>query len=705
MQDAGFAAAPWAELPPGPESHFRLHLYGVLARMLAQLDTLAQAGDPGMPWAELRFLDGYRSVLTAGQPADLPASAAAAWWDAYLAGWEASTAAHLPLRALAEQAGLSHDDLRVLVTAGLVEEDIRFGALFAALQAPLAARRPCIGVLGWLLAEPGQPPADAWPACRTLLDLGLLSADNRADPRAEWVLRVPPAIWDALAGRPAVRPAPGLERQPAAGFPAPSALILPDALAGQVARMPDLLADGQVRTVVLRGMNGSGRRTVLGTIARGLNRDVILWQGSALGDETWRLLGPLTALSGAMPVLRCDPAPGEALELPDLPAYTGPVGVTLGRAGGLRGPLTASAISFSLPPPDRTARRRFWQAAGLPVTPATVDEITERFLLTGGHIVRAAATAKSYAALAGRGAVTVADVHEATRALNRQTLETLATVLEPAKGWSDLVVSETTARELRALEGRCRAREQLRDVAGPTLGGGLNRGVRALFSGPTGTGKTLAARVIAAALEMDVYRVDLAAVVNKYIGETERNLNQALSRAEELGVVLLLDEGDALMTRRTDVRNSNDRYANLETNYLLQRLESYEGIAIITTNASQRIDEAFLRRLDVIVDFQPPEANERWLIWQSHLAQPNAVSPALLEDVAARCSLTGGQIRNAALAATLLAINDGGRVTDAHLEVALQHEYRRAGAAYPLRSARSNTGQVDRLRRLAAGLG
>src|SRR5207302_3530655 len=141
----------------------------------------------------------------------------------------------------------------------------------------------------------------------------------------------------------------------------------------------------------------------------------------------------------------------------------------------------------------------------------------------------------------------------------------------------------------------------------------------ALFSGPSGTGKTLAARLLAAALQMDLYRLDLSAVVNKYIGETEKNLNQLFARAEELDVILLLDEGDALLTQRTSVQTSNDRYANLETNFLLQRLESFEGILIVTTNAGQRIDTAFQRRMDVVIPFQAPDVAERWSIWRLHL--------------------------------------------------------------------------------------
>src|SRR5205814_9615450 len=143
----------------------------------------------------------------------------------------------------------------------------------------------------------------------------------------------------------------------------------------------------------------------------------------------------------------------------------------------------------------------------------------------------------------------------------------------------------------------------------------------------------LAARLLAATLGKELYALDLSTVVNKYLGETEKNLDAVFSRAEELDVILLLDEGDALLTRRTDVHTSNDRYANLETNFLLQRLESYEGILVVTSNAGERIDPAFRRRLDVVVEFRTPEAPERWAIWQLHLPPEHAVSDTFPDEV------------------------------------------------------------------------
>jgi len=232
---------------------------------------------------------------------------------------------------------------------------------------------------------------------------------------------------------------------------------------------------------------------------------------------------------------------------------------------------------------------------------------------------------------------------------------------------------------------RCRCRETLHTRVGPALEHQLRPGVRGLFQGPSGTGKTLAARLLASVLKMDLYRVDLGSVVNKYIGETEKNLGRIFSLAEELDVILLLDEGDALLARRTAVQTSNDRYANLETNYLLQRIESFEGILLLTTNAADHIDTAFQRRMDIVVEFRAPEASERWAIWQLHLPVDHQVDAQLLREVAGRCHLTGGQIRNVVLHAAMLALDEAGRMRTEHLEAALLREYRRAGAVYPLR--------------------
>ena len=320
----------------------------------------------------------------------------------------------------------------------------------------------------------------------------------------------------------------------------------------------------------------------IGTVeedARLLGRGVLAVDGlHKADDEWWRLVGPLATVLHAVPVVALDLGPGETASLPGVSGYDGPMGVVLSRQGGLSGAGAERALTLTLEMPDAQARCRHWWVGLGAHAVGDLEAIGERLRLTSGNIRRAAPLAISYAALDQRTTVTLADVQQASRTLNRQVLDTLATRVNTSGDWNHLAVGALTLPELSELERRCRNRERLPSMVGAALGAQLNVGVRALFSGPSGTGKTLAARLLAAELQMDLYRLDLSAVVNKYIGETEKSLNQILSRAEELDVILLLDEGDALLTQRTSVQTSNDRYANLETNYLLQRLEAFEGI-------------------------------------------------------------------------------------------------------------------------------
>jgi hypothetical protein len=425
---------------------------------------------------------------------------------------------------------------------------------------------------------------------------------------------------------------------------------------------------------------------VVGALARALGLGVLEAAASPPppGPDPWRLLGPLATLTRALPVFVLELGPGETFELPEWRGHAGPVGVVLGHDGGLSGRVAEGAIALTLAPEPPELRHRHWARALPAGDTAALRDFAERYTLGGRYIRRTAELARGYAALERRPAVSPDDVRQAARAINRQQLDTLAARLGDGGGWEHLVLHPSTDAELRHLERRCRHRERLTGAMGGALPGGLNRGVRALFQGPSGTGKTLAARMLAAELGLDLYRVDLASVVNKYIGETEKNLSRVLGRAEDLDVVLLLDEGDSLMGKRTEVKSSNDRWANLETNYLLQRLDTYTGIVVVTTNAPGSIDDAFQRRMDAVVSFHLPDAEERWRLWQLHLPAAHDVPDAVLEDAAVRFGLTGGQIRNAAVHAALLALSTpDGRPGAGELRAAVETEYRKAGASYP----------------------
>ena len=237
--------------------------------------------------------------------------------------------------------------------------------------------------------------------------------------------------------------------------------------------------------------------------------------------------------------------------------------------------------------------------------------------------------------------------------------------------------------ELESLTARCLGRDALVDGLGPASRARYRPGVRALFVGPSGTGKTLAAAWLATRLGLPIYRVDLASVTSKYIGETEKNLAQLFARAEHAEVVLLFDEADSLFGKRTDVNDANDRFANGQTNYLLSRIESYEGIAILTSNSRSRFDSAFTRRLDTIIEFPSPGPEERRALWIAHLGEGHGLAPQELNQLAATVDLAGGHVRNAVLAAAAAAHAARRTLTCSDLVRGIAAEYRKLGRQMP----------------------
>lgn len=673
-------ANPFADLRPTPANHFKLCFYLAVLNAIQQVSR--SVGSFEKTFSQFPFLAGYNNELAERGLAGMSAGQACAWWAEALGEWEAFVEQHLPLRALCQATELDRTALTLLMTMGLVEEDARFGFLFEYLQGITEQPRPTQGLLhSWF------GPEDAVRSgIRRMQDVGLVQVSNPDVPRSGRALHVPTILWDAIRGeRPAKFGAWARYRTPEE-LTELRELILPDEILQQVEALPPLFASGEVRTIIVRGPQHNGRRTLAGAIAAVIGRSVLEVTGlGKADDDRWKLIGPLATLLHAVPVVVLQPAPGETIMLPEFDGFNGPIAVALDKLGGVSGPPAERALTLALKIPDVEMRHHHWrQALGID-DPNELDLISERFRLSSGNIRRAARLAFSYAAVAGRPHVTMSDIQKASRALSRQTLETLARRVPAGGDWNGLAVTSQTLSDLYNLESRCRHRERLHDWSSSSLNADRNPGVRALFSGPSGTGKTLAAQLLASELQMDLYRVDLSAVINKYIGETEKNLDQVFARAEELDVILLLDEGDALLTQRTTVHTSNDRYANLETNYLLQRLESFEGILIVTTNAVDRIDNAFQRRMDIVVDFRPPEASERWNIWQMHLPAVHEIDSAFLSEIAARCVMTGGQIRNAALHASVLALEEGGMLKSGHLESAVQREYRKLGAVCPLR--------------------
>ncbi|MFG2970140.1 ATP-binding protein [Streptomyces sp. NPDC048288] len=263
---------------------------------------------------------------------------------------------------------------------------------------------------------------------------------------------------------------------------------------------------------------------------------------------------------------------------------------------------------------------------------------------------------------------------DACRRQARPALSGLAERIEPRARWADLVLPEVQVRVLRQIAAHVRHRLTVWEDWGFAARSGRGLGTAALFSGPSGTGKTLAAEVIAGALRLDLYRIDLSQVVDKYIGETEKNLSRVFDAAEAGGAVLLFDEADALFGKRSEVKDSHDRHANIEVGYLLQRIEAYRGLAVLTTNLKDTLDPAFLRRLRFTVPFPFPDASAREEIWQRVIPErtpAEGLDPAAL----ARLSVSGGTIRNIALGAAFLAADAGRPLSMDHLLAAARTEY------------------------------
>ncbi|MGY1617353.1 AAA family ATPase [Geodermatophilus sp. SYSU D00691] len=562
-----------------------------------------------------------------------------------------------PFGRVAGCLGLDLGERLTVAAVWWAETDPQFALLLGCAHDDGASRHASAALLRLVLGPFAVRLPVSWDPDDDLVRLGVL--EPGAGPGD--ALRLTPAARRALAGLP-----PAAAPDPSTG----DAAVPTDR--GVVERVAQLL--GTRTAVLLRaGPSVSSRalRVLAGAAADAVGSRVL--PGERCSDAELRLLGrtgtgiPLVAAERLAPL--------------GWTAADGPL-LALGEAGAA----THGAHVVDVGRPDVGRRAAAWtrelSGAGLDtgVAGAMGRRLGARLMLDGPEIATVVTQARREATASGRR-LTEDGVWDVARRSARHELHRVATLVDPGYTLEDLVVPPDVRAQLEEVVTHVALQDVVLDGWGFRRRMPRGQGVAVLLSGPPGTGKTMAAEALAARLRQDLYRIDLSAVVSKYIGETEKNLAMAFDEAERAAAVLFFDECDSLFGRRTEQRDAHDRWANLEVNYLLQRVEVHTGLVVLATNKRQALDEALLRRLRFSIRLDQPDADQRRELWRRALP-PEAPADALDVDRLAGRELTGGSVQNAALSAAFAAAADGGRIRQPHVTHALRREYDKLGKVW-----------------------
>ena len=581
--------------------------------------------------------------------------------------------------------GLSRFERAILLCAAGVELDTAFATACAAAQADGGQPYPTFGVALAALPDPHwsaitpNSPLRRWRLVELAAGGPLVSSAIRIDERVLHFLVGVDQVDERLAAT--------WQRVPIGAAAASSH----EELAEQIATA---LLDARARkaTIQLFGADAGTCREVAGAACAALALGLFAVAARTVPpapaelELVARLWDREALLSGSALLIEHDLADSaDAGWAADRLAEAMSVSVLVS-ARDRRSGIGGRVMTFAASRPTMAEQVGLWTSVltGAGVTPnGQVEELVSQFDLTaeGIRVAGSLALNPGHANLQlGEGAPAGDELGrslwDACRHQARPALDDLAQRLEPAADWDRLILPEAQLSTLRDIAAHVRQRATVYERWG--FAGRSNRGlgISALFAGPSGTGKTMAAEVLARDLRLDLYRIDLSQVVSKYIGETEKNLRRLFDAAEQGGAVLLFDEADALFGKRTEVKDSHDRFANIEVSYLLQRMEAYRGLAILTTNFKNALDPAFLRRIRFVVHFPFPDAEHREAIWRTIFPR-QAPTEGLRPEWLARLDVAGGNIRNIALNAAFLAADAGAPVGMTHLLRAARSEYQK----------------------------
>lgn len=607
----------------------------------------------------------------------------------------AALAADAPglLGRLIALAGLNAFETGCLLIGLALEADLRFDRLFAYVQDDVTKRRPRVELALRLLAPPDQrlSAREHFAAEAPLRRLRLVALHNEGGqpytPLPAQTIALDARIAGFLLGQTAVDEA--LKTHAELLSAAKASLSLPLTLLERLTNLGRLPVTALDQPIVLLSGRARAVRDAAQVLSHGAGLALLAVDfaalAAALGVETaLRLAEREAALQPAALLLQDlqQLKPDEAAQLQrQLEGHPLAPLVLLGADGGF----TWSGLDITLPAPDFEARRVLWaghlSAMDRQLSDAA-DGLAGKFQLSAAQIADAVQVARGNALWRSPAhpAVTVDDLYGAARAQSTPILSSLARKINPRFGWDDIVLPADQIQQLREMGNHVEHHHTVYARWGLERRLGLSQGLISLFAGPSGTGKTMAADILARALGLDLYRIDLSGVVSKYIGETEKNLQHIFNEAESSNAILFFDEADALFGKRSEVKDAHDRYANIETAYLLQKMEEYAGVVILATNLKMNLDEAFMRRMHFVVDFPMPEQDDRRRIWAAALPPELPLGADVdLDFMARKFRLAGGHIRNIVVAAAFLAAADGRVVHMPHLIQATRREFQKIG--------------------------
>lgn len=606
---------------------------------------------------------------------------------------------------------LSGFEADVLLLALAPELSRRYQKLYAYLQDDINRKRPSVDLalrLFCLTPEEAARAREAFADNAPLFSFGLLALGEEPGegpaPLLSRFLKADDRIVDFLLGHDL------LDHRLTANLPLArwvmpeiklSELVAPDGLRSSLAQLIPLVHDGGPLVCLFHGPEGAGKKTAAAAICRELGC------GLLVGDLPGALASPLPLESTLRLVLREARLYGAGVYLDDWQELAGEEGLApalvrlvereLGRHPGIVflgsrqpwQPLAAAScrfVSLEWPRPDKGLRQQLWERYGVngrPRNPADLEYLASAYRFTGGQIRRAWHHAGTLAHWRQRPGLqpTREDLINACQMEGSRHLIAFARKITPKRVWGDLVLPPDTLAQLREFCQQVRYHGQVFEAWGFGQKLSLGKGLVALFSGPSGTGKTLAAEILARELGLDLYKVDLSAIMSKYIGETEKQLARLFRDARDSNAIVLFDEADSLFGKRcSEMNDAHDRYANLEINYLLQCVEEHEGVIILASNLTRNMDPAFLRRMNFLVEFPFPDEDHRRRIWGNIFpAQTPLGQDVDFDFMAQKFKIAGGNIKNVALAAAFRAAEDCGPVCMQHLVLALKREYQKLG--------------------------